>query len=70
MVACGISGLFGGLFVVLPVADNSLMAAVPVFAFAVGFVFVVAFLATGFLLVVFLVAMILFSLKSFLLFYE
>jgi hypothetical protein len=55
MVACGISGLLGGRLVVLPVADNSLIAAVPVWGFLV-----VAFFATGFLLaalaVVFLIA--------------
>jgi hypothetical protein len=44
----------GGRFVVLPVADNSLMPVVPVFAFGVVFL-VVAFLATVFLVVVFLV---------------
>jgi hypothetical protein len=45
MVVCGTSGLFGGRRVVLPVADNSLMLFVPVFAV----VFLVAFFATDFL---------------------
>jgi hypothetical protein len=53
MAACGTSGLFGGRFVVLPVADNSLMAAVPVFALAVVFL-EVAFFATGFFVSCFL----------------
>jgi hypothetical protein len=62
MVVCGTSGLFGGRFVALPVADNSLMLFVPVFAvvFLVAF-FASVFLVAGFLLVVFLLAMIIIS---------
>jgi hypothetical protein len=48
MVACGISGLFGGRFAVLLFADNILI--VPVFALAVG-----ASLWFGFAVVVFFV---------------
>jgi hypothetical protein len=69
MVACGTSGLLGGRFVPLFVADNSLIPAVPVFALAFVF-FAVAFFATGCaftgdLLAVFLV-LIFFLLKIFL----
>jgi hypothetical protein len=46
MVACGTSGLLGGRRVPFPVADNSLISAVP--AFAVAFALVVR----GFLVVV------------------
>jgi hypothetical protein len=52
MVACGTSGLLGGLRVPLFVADNSLIPAVPVFADGflprVAVFFAVAFFATGF----------------------
>jgi hypothetical protein len=75
MAACGTSGLLGGRRVpaerdvVFPVADNSLIPAVPVFAFAVVFLevvfFAVAFFATGFFVVVFLVLMILSPLFDF-----
>jgi hypothetical protein len=65
MVACGISGLFGGRRVAaplaIPVADNSLIVAVPVFAdgflprvavfFAVAFL--VAAFAAGFFVAIF-----------------
>jgi hypothetical protein len=55
MVACGTSGLLGGLLVVLLVADNSLMLFVPVFALGVVFL-VVAFFASDLLVAGFLAA--------------
>jgi len=61
MTACGISGLFGGLFVdaaALPMPFNSLIDAVPVCAFAVA-AFAVAFGFLPLVVVFFGLAMIL-----------
>jgi hypothetical protein len=57
IAACGTSGLFGGRRVDLPVADNSLILFVPVFAVALVVFALGAALAEATLVAVFLVLM-------------